>query len=127
MFFSYFCALKVTTLLPLSAQNFPVGIARLASLADFNPLSSFLYFKGIIPFPHSDRAFTPIETVSYACMGLSLSCVFPISFTLGDYPFISIRSSTLFGGYSLTHLLTLDIWCFDLFELFTYSLITLDI
>ena len=75
--------------------------------------------KRIIPVPHSDRAFTPIETVSYACKGLSLSCC---SLSLSRLEIIPLSLYEVALFLEVTHLLTLDIWCFDLFELFTYSL-----
>ena len=58
-------------------------------LAVLSPDNSTNLFplKEPISFIERDKALPPTETVSYACKGLSLWCVFPIALGHGDYLF----------------------------------------
>ena len=63
------------------------------------PLSSFLFplsshIKEPISFIEREKALSPTETVSYACKGLSLWCVFPIALGHGDYLFQRLAVAT---------------------------------
>ena len=59
----------------------------LAVLSPDNSTNLFPLVKEPISVIERDKALPPTETVSYACKGLSLSCMFPIALGHGDYLF----------------------------------------